>query len=140
MDGRVDQERLTNLSLTVKHLSSVMDEVKVKTHGGKRAGAGRPRNATVDEYVKLGGSRATLYRHMQGWKLLVDEEKEFGADRLWITHEARKIAAKFDDEAIQRGILACAIKYRREKEHSRPSNFTKWCVEKQAFSFAICPI
>jgi hypothetical protein len=84
--------------------------------GGKRAGAGRPRDETVREVVaETGRSRTAIYRVSRRIGRLTPEAREFVEHpdhTRFITGRALEIAGEFDTAEEQIATLKLAIKQR----------------------------
>jgi AcrR family transcriptional regulator len=88
--------------------------------GGKRPGAGRPRNEVIPEVMAQARvSRSALYRHLREKERLTPEAMEFAknhSDTRLITHKALEIAGEFDTPEGQIATLKLAIEQRKARK------------------------
>jgi hypothetical protein len=101
-----------------------MSDSNGKQWGGRRHGAGRPRNERMAAAIEQGagepgGSRATLYRTARRTERLQPEAMAFAADgsnARFVTNRAMDIAASFESAEAQIAALKLGIELRQARK------------------------
>jgi hypothetical protein len=97
-----------------------MADSSKKQWGGKRAGAGRPRNHCIAGIVaETGHSRSRVYRGLRNVRRLTPEAVAFASDHAngkFITSKALGIAGEFEDAEAQIATLKLAIELRKARK------------------------